>query len=74
MFDGLTGQVESDQRGGAGAVDGQRGPGQVEDVGHPVGCDAHGQAGARPMVDHAGVHVCSRLLVVPVHQTWEGEI
>ncbi|GCB53537.1 hypothetical protein SNL152K_10895 [Streptomyces sp. NL15-2K] len=42
---GLGGEVESDQRGGAGGVDRDRGAFQPECVGHPAGEDGRGGAG-----------------------------
>lgn len=69
LFDGLAGQMKSHQGRGAGAVDGERRPGEVEDVGDSVCCDAHGEPCASPVVDYTGVHVGGVGLVISVHQT-----
>lgn len=61
--------MKSHQGGGAGAVDGERRPSEVEDVGDSVCRDAHGEPCASPVVDYAGVHVSSVGLIISVHET-----
>lgn len=67
LFDGLAGEMKSHQGGGAGTVDGERRPSEVEDVGDSVCCDAHGEPCASPVVDYAGVHVSGVGLIISVH-------
>lgn len=69
LLDGLAGEMKSHQGGGAGAVDSQRRPSEVEDIGDSVRCDTHGEPRACPVVDDSGVHVGGVGLIVSVHQT-----
>lgn len=59
--------MKSLQGGGAGAVNSQRRPSEVEDIGDSVRCDTHGEPRARPVVDDSGVGSVG--LIVSVHQT-----
>ena len=54
----LAGQVDRDQRGGAGGVDGQRRAARIQEIGQPVGDDAQRATGSRPRVDLAEVARC----------------
>ena len=53
----LRGQVQGDQRGGAGGVDGDRRALEAERVGDAAGDDAAGAAGAEVAVDALGALV-----------------
>lgn len=65
---GLTAQVNGDERGGAGGVQDQTGTSQVKDVRHSSGDDGVADAGDGVVADGAALR-CEQRAVVRVHDT-----